>query len=101
MSYKELYRESIEKPDSFWGRVAEEIVWDRKWDKVLDDSKKPFYRWFTGGRLNTCFNAVDVHVQQGRGSQPALIYDSPVTNTIHITTYQELLDRVSRIEWCW
>ena len=97
MTYKEMYRESIEKPDSFWGRAAEEIIWDRKWDKVLDDSKKPFYRWFSGGRLNTCFNAVDLHVQQGRGSQPALIYDSPVTNTIQVTTYQQLLDRVSRI----
>jgi propionyl-CoA synthetase len=96
MTYQEIYRESIERPESFWGRAAEEIAWDRKWDKVLDDSGKPFYRWFKGGRLNTCFNAVDLHVLKGRGDQPAIIYDSPVTETVQTTTYGELLQRVSR-----
>jgi propionyl-CoA synthetase len=96
MNYQEAYRESIENPESFWGSAAEAIVWDRKWDKVLDDSKLPFCQWFKGGRLNTCFNAVDHHVEQGRGNQPAIIYDSPVTGTIQTTTYRMLLDRVSR-----
>ncbi len=96
MNYQEAYKESIEKPESFWGKAAEEIVWDRKWDKVLDDTKLPFCQWFKGGRLNTCFNAVDHHVAQGRGDQPAIIYDSPVTDTIQTTTYRMLLDRVSR-----
>ena len=61
------------------------------------NQKPPFIKWFPGGRLNTCFNAVDVHVQQGRGNQTAVIYDSPVTNTIQKFTYAELKDRVSRI----
>ena len=95
MTYQEMFQESVENPDSYWGRAAEAIVWDKKWDQVLDRSNPPFYRWFKGGKLNTCFNAVDLHVQQGRGSQPALIYDSPVTNTKQTITYQELLDRVA------
>jgi propionyl-CoA synthetase len=97
MTYKEIYRESIERPESFWGKAAEEIIWDRKWDRVLDDSRKPFSRWFTGGRLNTCYNAVDRHCAEGRGHQPALIYDSPVTDTVETFTYAELKERISRI----
>jgi propionyl-CoA synthetase len=97
MTYQEMFQESVENPDSYWGRAAEAIVWDKKWDQVLDRSNPPFYRWFKGGKLNTCFNAVDLHVQQGRGGQPALIYDSPVTQTKQTITYQELRDRVSRV----
>jgi propionyl-CoA synthetase len=97
MIYQEAYQESIENPESFWGKAAEEIVWEKKWDQVLDDSKSPFTKWFPGGRLNTCFNAVDVHVQQGRGNQTAVIYDSPVTHTVEKFTFNELKDRVSRI----
>ncbi|NTV53977.1 MAG: propionyl-CoA synthetase, partial [Syntrophaceae bacterium] len=94
--YNELFQRSIKDPNGFWGDAAQAITWDKKWDKVLDDSNKPFYRWFTGGEMNTCFNAVDRHVKDGRGSQTAIIYDSPVTNTIKKFTYQELLDQVSR-----
>jgi propionyl-CoA synthetase len=97
MIYQEAFQESIENPESFWGKAAEEIVWEKKWDRVLDDSKSPFTKWFSGGRLNTCFNAVDVHVQQGRGNQTALIYDSPVTHTIEKFTFNDLKERVSRI----
>ncbi len=97
MRYQEAYRESIDNPESFWGRAAQEIVWEKKWDQVLDVSRLPFVRWFPGGRLNTCFNAVDRHVREGRGNQPALIYDSPVTGTITHTTYSRLLERVSKI----
>ncbi len=97
MKYKEAFKESLESPETFWGRAAEEIIWDRKWDTVLDSSNPPFYRWFKGGMLNTCFNAVDYHVQQGRGDQLALIYDSPVTDTIKKYTYAEVLERVSKI----
>jgi propionyl-CoA synthetase len=97
MIYQEAFQESIENPESFWGKAAEEIVWEKKWDQVLDDSKSPFTKWFPGGRLNTCFNAVDVHVQQGRGNQTAVIYDSPVTKTVKKFTFNELKDRVSRI----
>jgi propionyl-CoA synthetase len=97
MTYEEAFRESIENPDAFWGKAAEEIVWDKKWDKVLDSSNPPFYRWFTGGMLNTCYNAVDYHCEQGRGDQPAIIYDSPVTDTYKQYTYNELKERVSKM----
>jgi propionyl-CoA synthetase len=97
MIYQEAFQESIENPESFWGKAAEEIVWEKKWDKVLDNSNSPFTKWFPGGRLNTCFNAVDHHVNQGRGDQVAVIYDSPVTKTIQKFTYSELKDRVSRM----
>ena len=94
--YQDVFQRSIQDPNGFWGDAAQAIVWDKKWDKVLDDSNKPFYRWFTGGEMNTCFNAVDRHVKDGRGSQTAIIFDSPVTNTIKKISYQELLDQVSR-----
>ncbi|MCX5851237.1 MAG: propionyl-CoA synthetase, partial [Deltaproteobacteria bacterium] len=96
LSYGDAYKESIEAPDRFWGKAAEEVVWYKKWDKVLDDEKKPFYRWFTGGELNTCYNALDYHVEKGRGDQTAIIYDSPVTDTVKKISYRELLDEVSR-----
>jgi propionyl-CoA synthetase len=96
MNYEEAFRESLENPEAFWGRGAEQIVWDRKWDKVLDFSNPPFYKWFVGGMLNSCFNAVDVHVQEGRGDRLALIYDSPVTGTVRKFTYSELLERAAK-----
>ena len=94
--YEELFQRSIKDPEGFWGDAAQAITWEKKWDKVLDDSNKPFYRWFPGAMMNTCFNALDRHVLYGRADQAALIYDSPVTNTIRKYTYRELLDRVSR-----
>ncbi|MCD4675026.1 MAG: propionyl-CoA synthetase, partial [Desulfobacula sp.] len=83
-------------PDGFWGSIAEDCHWYKKWDKVLDDSNKPFYRWFTGGETNTCYNAVDLHVDNGMGDQDAIIYDSPVTDTIKKYTYSELKDIVAK-----
>jgi propionyl-CoA synthetase len=94
--YDDLFQRSIQHPEGFWGQAAESISWNKKWDRVLDDSNKPFYRWFTGGEMNTCFNALDRHVNDGRADQAALIYDSPVTNTIQKFTYRQLLDQVSR-----
>jgi propionyl-CoA synthetase len=94
--YEEIFQKSIKDPNGFWGEAAEAIDWYKKWDKVLDDSKKPFYRWFAGGELNTCYNALDRHVKNGRADQAALIYDSPVTDTVREFTYRELLDQVSR-----
>ncbi len=93
--YLDVYRRSLNNPEEFWGELAEELHWERRWDKVLDDSNTPLYRWFTGGRLNTCYNALDRHVEQGRAEQIALIYDSPVTNTIQRFSYRELRDRVA------
>ncbi|MDH4231721.1 MAG: propionyl-CoA synthetase [Nitrospirota bacterium] len=94
--YDEVFRQSIQDPEAFWGRAAEAIRWYRKWDKILDDTNKPFYRWFAGGELNTCYNALDTHVEGGRGDQVALIYDSPVTKTIQKFTYREVLDLVAK-----
>ncbi|MFN4218163.1 MAG: propionyl-CoA synthetase [Candidatus Bipolaricaulia bacterium] len=96
-TYEEASRESLERPDRFWGKAAEEITWYKRWASVLDASNPPFYRWFTGGVLNTCYNAVDRHIERGRADQIALIYDSPVTNTIQKFTYAELRARVARV----
>jgi propionyl-CoA synthetase len=94
--YDEAYAKSINNPDGFWGKIAEDCHWYKKWGKILDDSNLPFYRWFTGGEINTCYNALDVHIADGRGHQAALIYDSPVTNTIKKYTYTELRDEVAK-----
>jgi len=94
--YDEVHDRSISDKAGFWGEVAEAITWDKKWDRVLDESGAPFYRWFSGGILNTCYNALDRHVEAGRGEQAALIYDSPVTDTVRSYSYAELTDRVAR-----
>ena len=93
--YAEIYRRSLEDPEGFWAEQAEAIDWERRWERVLDDSNPPFYRWFQGGVLNTCWNAVDRHVEAGRGDQPALIYDSAMTGEIRRISYRELRDRVA------
>jgi len=94
--YQTAFEQSINDPDGFWGKAAEDCHWYKRWDKVLDDSNKPFYRWFTGGEINTCYNALDFHIDQGRGEQLALIYDSPVTDTITKYTYNQLRDEVAK-----
>ena len=95
-AFDDAYRRSMDDPEGFWGDVAEDVRWIKKWDRVLDSSNKPFYRWFSGAEVNTCFNAVDRHVEEGRADQLALIYDSPVTgNTVRTYTYKQLLDEVA------
>src|ERR671935_450394 len=94
--YEETYRRSLADPAGFWGAAAEDLYWDRRWDRVFDDRRPPFYRWFTGGMLNTCYNALDVHVDRGRGKQRALVWDSPVTKSVKTYTYLELRDEVAR-----
>jgi propionyl-CoA synthetase len=93
--YQTAFERSLRDPTGFWGDAAESVHWYKKWDKVLDDSNKPFYRWFVGGQLNTCYNALDLHIDNGRGDQPALIYDSPVTNKIKTFSYRQLRDKVA------
>jgi propionyl-CoA synthetase len=95
-AYDAVFRRSLDDPSGFWAEAAADIHWDKTWDRVLDDSNPPFYRWFPGARLNTCYNAVDRHVEAGRGEQAALIYDSPVTGTISRVTYRELQHAVAR-----
>jgi len=96
MSYKELYRESLNNPEAFWGRAASELEWSKSWERVLDERDAPFYEWFAGGELNTCHNALDRHCDSGRGEQAALIYDSPVTGQQKTFSYNELRDIVAR-----
>jgi propionyl-CoA synthetase len=91
-----IVQRSLIDPEGFWGDIARGIEWDRKWDTVLDRSAAPFYRWFSGGQMNTCYNAVDRHVAQGRADQPAIIYDSPMTGRIERFTYRQLQDLVAR-----
>ena len=94
--FDRLYARSLTDPQGFWEEAAQDISWYKPWDKVLNDSNPPFYRWFAGGELNTCYNAVDRHVKAGRGAQAAIIYDSPVSATIQTLTYDQLLDEVAR-----
>ena len=90
-----IYRRSIADPDGFWGEAAGGIDWITPWERVLDDRKPPFYRWFSGAELNTCWNCLDRHVEAGRGEQVALIHDSPVTQSVTKFTYRELRDAVA------
>jgi propionyl-CoA synthetase len=93
--YEQVYQSSMRAPEAFWAAAAEDIYWERRWDKVFDDSRKPFYRWFAGGQLNTCFNALDLHIERGRGKQLALIYDSPVTGVVRAYTFESLRGEVA------
>jgi propionyl-CoA synthetase len=94
--YDQIYARSINDTIGFWAEAAEDVHWYKKWEKVLDESNKPFYRWFTGGEVNTCYNAIDRHVANGRGDQVALIYDSPVTQTTQSFTFDQLQTRVAK-----
>ena len=95
MNYQQTYDLSMNNPQDFWAQAAAEIDWQRPWDKVLDDSSAPFYKWFPGAELNTCYNALDRHIENGRADQIALIYDSPVTSTIQNFSFRELRDEVA------
>src|SRR3954467_15150889 len=94
--YDDVYRRSLEEPETFWAEAAAAIDWAEPWESVLDDSRAPFYRWFRGGRLNTCHNALDRHVDAGHGDRLALIYDSPVTQTASTFTYPQLRHPVAQ-----
>ena len=94
--YEELFHRSLADPEGFWGEAAKGIDWYREPTVVLDTSNPLFYRWFADGVLNTCFNALDRHVRDGRGGQAALVHDSPVTGTSRTLSYRQLLDEVAR-----
>ena len=97
MAYAEIYSQWKANPEGFWMDAAGAIDWDKKPGAALNATRAPLYEWFTDAMVNTCWNAVDRHVAAGRGTQPAIIHDSPVTGTKHVITYAELLDRVSRL----
>ena len=94
--YESAHRRSIDHPEEFWAEAAAAIDWDTKWSRVLDDRNAPFYRWFAGGRLNTCYNALDRHVDSGRADQAAIVYDSPLTDGKRTISYRELLDETAQ-----
>ena len=95
MAYQQTYQQSLDDPETFWSDAAQSIHWDKPFTKVLDSSNAPFYRWFPDGKMNTCFNAVDRHVENGLADQTAIIYDSPVTDTVKKISYGELKDAVA------
>lgn len=95
MSYPLEYQKSLDNPQAFWAEQAGKLHWSKPWDAVLDESRAPLYQWFAGGQINTCYNALDRWVDDGRGEQAALIYDSPVTDTVKTYSYRQLRDAVA------
>jgi len=95
--YHEEYQRSLQNPSDYWAEAAENLVWFKKWDKVLDTSKAPFTDWFVGGEINHSYNCIDRHIDEGEGDQLALIHDSPVTNSLTKITYNQLLEKVSSL----
>ena len=95
--YEEVYTRSFDDPDGFWGQAADAITWEERPPRVFDATDLEFPRWFAGGKMNTCYNAIDRHVESGRAEQTALIYDSPVTGTVAKWTFAELRDEVAQL----
>ncbi|SLN39153.1 Acetyl-coenzyme A synthetase [Roseovarius litorisediminis] len=97
MGYKEVYDSWKQDPEGFWMQAANAIDWDEKPTKALFDENAPMYEWFCDGKVNTCYNAVDRHVEAGNGARTAIIYDSPITDTKHKISYAELQTRVASL----
>lgn len=97
MSYTSEYKASVEQPEVFWAEKAADLPWFKQPENILSKDENGIDRWFADGEMNTCYMAVDYHVETGRGAQPALVYDSPVTNNKRIITYAQLQDQVARL----
>eukprot|EP00906_Rhabdomonas_costata_P029341 RCo041422 len=95
-TYEELYRLSIDHPEKFWGAEAERLFWFKRWDRVLDDSRHPFTRWFRGGLTNLCYNSIDRHALGDGRNKAALIFESAETGSSRVITYFELYRLVNR-----
>ncbi len=95
-SFNKIYQESLKNPEKFWQNVSEDIFWFKKPSKILNKTNPPFYKWFEDGVTNTCYNAIDTHIDQGKGDKTALIYDSPITNNKAKFTYNELKEKISK-----
>ena len=95
-NFNAVYEDSIKNPEEFWKNVSEDIFWFKKPTKILNKSNPPFYKWFEDGTTNTCYNAIDLHIDRGRGDKLALIYDSPITGNKAKFTYKQLKDKVSK-----
>ena len=94
--FNKIYQESIQNPEEFWKNVSDDVFWFKKPTKILNKSNPPFYKWFEDGVTNTCYNAIDVHIDKGNGEKTALIYDSPITNSKAKYTYNELREKISK-----
>ena len=95
--YQETFNYSLTNPEEFWSKAANDVVWIKKFDKVIHADEPPFYRWFKGGKINTCYNALDRHVDEGNGDRTALIYDSAMINTKTKFSYKELRDKTAEL----
>ena len=96
-SYDEAYGSCLRDPAAWWAEAAEGIFWTKRWDRPFDASLGAYGQWFAGGELNTCYNALDRHVEAGRGDQPALIWDSPMTGRLDVLTYTQMRDRTAKV----
>ena len=94
--FQEIYESSINNPEKFWKEISNDIFWFKKPTKILNKSNPPFYKWFEDGVTNTCYNALDYHIDQGRGDKVALIYDSPITGNKAKFTFKDLKNKVSK-----
>ena len=99
LKFKEIYNNSIKNPNKFWEAVSKDIFWYKKPSKILNQSNPPFYKWFEDGTTNTCYNALDIHVQNGLGNKTALIYDSPITGKKSKFTFSILKEKVAKFAW--
>ena len=97
--YNEIYQKSIKNREDFWKEVSNDIFWYKKPTKILNSDNPPFYKWFEDGITNTCYNALDLHIDQGKGEKLAIIYDSPITGSKENITYNKV-ERKSRFI-CW
>ena len=95
--YLDTFNKSITDKENFWREVAKDVIWYEPFDEVLHTDGPPFYQWFKGGKINTCYNALDRHVDEGNGDRLALIYDSPITGNKSTYTYSVMRDRVAVI----
>ena len=95
--YQETFDYSLSNPNEFWSKAAEDVIWIKKFEKVVHTDGPPFYKWFKGGKINTCYNALDRHVDEGNGERIALIYDSAMTNTKEKFSYTELRDKTAEL----
>ena len=93
--YKEIYQESIKNREDFWKEISNDIFWYKKPTKILNSNNPPFYKWFEDGITNTCYNALDLHIDEGRGEKLAIIYDSPITGSKEKITYNKLKEKVA------
>ena len=95
-NFEKIYNESIKNPEEFWKKVADDMFWFKKPTKILNSSNPPFFKWYEDGITNTCYNALDFHIDNGREDRTALIYDSPITGNKKKFTYKELKEKVSK-----